>query len=74
MRAHSLRYFIARPNKLSRYEEDLDKLDPIDRVNANLRLLKFHQAEMKAVDMNMEVETASPTLLEKLRQLADGES
>lgn len=78
LRTHSLDYFEPRQVKdeetgkeiiASQFELDIATLAPEDRVSAELRLLKFHTPEMKAVDMDMTVTEASKTIEEKLAEL-----
>lgn len=78
LRAHSLSYFEPKPQKhpvsgemitASDFELDMLLLAPDDRVNAELRLLKFHIPEMKAVDMDMTVNETSKTIEDRLAEL-----
>ena len=48
-------------------------LAPDDRVNAELRLLEFHQAKLKAVDANINTHNVSLTIEDKLRELCEEE-
>lgn len=76
-------YFEPRPRKdeetgaefiASDFEMDILALAPGDRVSAELRLLKFHIPEMKAIDMDMTVSEAAQTIEERLAELAGEES
>ena len=44
-----------------------------DRVSAELRLLEFHQAKLKAVDANINTHNVSLTIEDKLRELCEEE-
>ena len=57
------------PLVMSDYDVDMLQLSPADRVNANLRILKFHTAEMKSVDMDMNISGANITIEGRLRSL-----
>lgn len=82
IRSHSMDYFEPRPIKdektgkeiiVSQFELDILALAPDDRVAAELRLLKFHMPEMKAIDMDMTVSEATKTIEERLAELAGEE-
>ncbi|MBD5307147.1 MAG: hypothetical protein HDS14_05925 [Bacteroides sp.] len=79
IRSHSMDYFEPRPRKneetgqeiiASQFELDIAALAPDDRVAAELRLLKFHIPEMKAIDMDMTVSETTKTIEERLAELA----
>lgn len=82
IRSHSMGYFEPKLRKneetgeefeASDFEMDILALAPDDRVAAELRLLKFHLPEMKAIDMDMTVSEATKTIEERLAELAAGE-
>lgn len=82
IKAHSMSYFEPKLRKdeesgiefeASDFEMDILALAPDDRVAAELRLLKFHLPEMKAIDMDMTVSEATKTIEERLAELAAGE-
>lgn len=82
IRSHSMGYFEPKPRKdeetgvefeASDFEMDILALAPDDRVAAELRLLKFHMPEMKAIDMDMTVSEATKTIEERLAELAGEE-
>ncbi len=82
IRAHSMAYFEPRERTdeetgkefmASDFELDMAALAPDDRVAAELRLLKFHLPEMKAIDMDMTVSEATITIEERLARLAEEE-
>lgn len=70
--AHSLAYYTPDETGVSPFERDLAQLSPADRVMAEIKLLKFHTAEMKAVDATASVSTTQ-TIEAKLRELAEEE-
>lgn len=59
------------PLNLSDFEADMLALDASDRVAAELRLLKFHLPEMKAIDVDMTVNESTKTIEERLAELAE---
>ena len=68
-------YFSPNPRNeggVSDFERDLKLLDPADRVNAEIRLLKYHMAELKSIDMDATI-TTRLTIEDKLRQLSGDE-
>lgn len=79
LRTHSIEYFTARPRTdehgnsfiASDFDLDLAELAPVDRVTAELKLLKFHTPEMKSVDMDMTVDDTSRSIADRLSQLVD---
>lgn len=82
LRTHSIDYFTARPRTddngnnfvASDFDLDIAELSPVDRVTAELKLLKFHTPEMKSVDMDMTVDDTSKTIADRLSQLVDDDS
>lgn len=58
-----------RPLELSDMEVDMLQLRPADRVNAELRLMKFHTPEMKAVDMDIQATVNAKTIEDLLTDL-----
>lgn len=58
------------PVTMSDFEADMIALSPNERVNAELRLLKFHMPEMKAIDMDMTVTDSGKTIEDRLAELA----
>ncbi len=82
IRAHSMSYFEPRARKdpetgiefeASDFEMDILALPPDDRVNAELRLLKFHLPEMKAIDMDMTLTDTAKTIEQRLAELTADE-
>ena len=74
IRAHSVKYFTEPlEDGLTQFEIDQRGLAPDDRVNAELRLLEFHQAKLKAVDANINTHNVSLTIEDKLRELCEEE-
>ncbi len=82
LRTHSIEYFTARPRTdehgnsfiASDFDLDLAELAPVDRVTAELKLLKFHTPEMKSVDMDMTVDDTSRSIADRLSQLVDDDT
>lgn len=74
IRAHSVKYFTeVVAGGLTQFEIDQTRLAPDDRVNAELRLLEFHQAKLKAVDANINTHNVSLTIEDRLRELCEEE-
>ena len=74
IRAHSVKYFTEIVAKgLTQFEIDQMNLAADDRVNAELRLLEFHQAKLTAVDANINTHNVSLTIEDKLRELCEEE-
>lgn len=83
LRTHSLDYFTPKQRitdtggtyMASDFDLDMLILTPDERVNAELRLLRFHTPEMKAIDMDMTLTETTKTIEERLAELAgDDES
>lgn len=70
LRTHSLEYFEHGDGEESAFERDLRELSPAERVQAELRLMKYHTPEMQAVRMDASVEVAK-TIEDKLLELSD---
>lgn len=73
LRAHSLAYFTPdEETGLSLYDKDIAHLEPRERVNAELSLLKFHTPQMQAtaVDMSLSDEGKKKTFAQRLSGLA----
>lgn len=62
-----------KPLFISDFDADMLQLDPEGRVHAELRLLKFHMPEMKAIDMDMTVSESAKTIEERLAELSGEE-
>ena len=58
------------PRVMSDFEVDMYMMDPGERVSAELKLLRFHLPEMKAIDMDMTVTETTKTIEERLAELA----
>ncbi len=84
LRQHSVQYFTpsieekGEDGKLtgrivSQYDLDIAGLDPASRVDAELKLLKFHTPQMQSTSVDVTVSDESRTLAERLARLAAGE-
>lgn len=84
LRQHSVEYFTPRIEEkdengkptgrtLSQYDIDIRSLDPASRVDAELKLLKFHTPQMQSTSVDMTVVDANQTLVERLARLYAGE-
>ena len=84
LRQHSVQYFTPSIEEqddkgnptgrmLSQYDIDVRCLDPADRVDAELKLLKFHTPQMQSTSVDMTVVDDNQTLAERLARLANGE-
>lgn len=83
LREHSLEYFTPKFDEVingkktgrlvSQYEKDLLDLDVANRVDAEIKLLKFHTPQMQATAMDVTLASANATLAERLARLAQGE-
>ena len=72
IKAHSMGYFSPNTRNdggVSDFERDIKLLDPVDRVNVEIRLLKYHMVELKSIDMDATI-THRVTIEDKLRQLS----
>lgn len=58
---------------VSKFDLDLAKLDPATRVDAELKLLRFHTPQMQATSIDMNVADEAVTIVERLRLLANGQ-
>lgn len=55
---HSLDYYQPNPNNLdgkSNFEVDIELLEPKERVDTEIRVLKHHTPELKVVDLGLTV-------------------
>lgn len=57
------------PYVMSDFDVDMLKMDPDERVNAELRLLEFHTPKMKSVDVDMAVQERK-TIEDRLIELS----
>lgn len=84
LRQHSVEYFTPRLEEkdengkptgriVSQYDIDIKCLDPASRVDAELKLLKFHTPQMQSTSVDMTVVDANQTLVERLARLSAGE-
>lgn len=83
LREHSLQYFIPsieekdeKGNKtgrlLSQFDIDCLNLDAESRVDAEIKLLKFHTPQMQSTSVDVSVADMNLTLSQRLAQLASG--
>ena len=57
---------------ISQYDMDIKCLEPRDRVDAELKLLKFHTPQMQSASVDMTVAENSQTIADRLAILASG--
>lgn len=67
--SHSIKYFQPGENGISQFEEDLDAMEPAERVASEIKILKHHTPEMKATDITASVERKK-TIEDRLRELS----
>lgn len=63
-----------KPLVMSDFDVDIAELNAHDRVNAELRLLKFHTPEMKAVEVDLDATVNSNTIEDLLVKLSNEEN
>lgn len=84
LRQHSVEYFtpcIEEKNDngkptgrfVSQFDMDCSMLDPGSRIDAELKLLKFHTPQMQSASVDMTVASDNQTLVERLARLSMGE-
>ena len=84
LRQHSIQYFTLDKEErdedgkptgrmVSQFDIDIAALDPVDRVDAELKLLKFHTPQMQATSVDLNIVEDNRTLSERLARLASGE-
>lgn len=84
LRQHSVRYFTpsieetdehGKPTGqlISQFDIDCSTLDPSSRVDAEIKLLKFHTPQMQSTSVDMTIVDDNKTLSERLARLAAGE-
>lgn len=66
--------FEGRKCTMSDFDKDIAELTPDERVNAELRLLEFHTAKMKAVDVDMSAKVKVRTIEDKLFALCGNDA
>lgn len=84
LRQHSIQYFT--PDKeerdedgkptgrmVSQFDIDIAALAPVDRADAEIKLLKFHTPQMQATSVDLNIVEDNRTLSERLARLASGE-
>ena len=84
LRQHSIQYFTPDRDEIgddgkptgrlvSQFDLDIANLDPVDRADAEIKLLKFHTPQMQATSVDMNIVEDNRTLSERLARLASGE-
>lgn len=84
LRQHSLHYFTPSVEEtdesgkptgrlLSQYDIDISLLDPAARVDAEIKLLRFHTPQMQSTSVDMTVLDDNLTLSERLARLSQGD-
>jgi hypothetical protein len=83
LREHSLEYFTPSIEEvidgkktgrmISQYDKDVKDLAAADRVDAEIKLLKFHTPQMQATAVDLSVAANNVTLSERIARLARGE-
>lgn len=75
LRDHSTAYFTEPvaddPQHRTQFQLDTLELAPDDRVTAELKLLEFHQAKLKAVDANVSTHNVVLTIEDRLEALCE---
>jgi hypothetical protein len=82
LRQHSIAYFTPSIEEedngkktgrtLSQFDLDCMTLDPVARVDAEIKLLNFHTPKMQSTSVDVSVSEMNLTLTERLAQLASG--
>lgn len=83
LRQHSVDYFTPRIEEkddngkktgrtVSQFDLDCMTLDPVSRVDAEIKLLKFHTPQMQSTSVDVSVSDMNLTLTQRLAQLANG--
>ena len=84
LRQHSIGYFTPSIEEkdeegkntgqlVSQFDIDCKCLDPESRVDAEIKLLKFHTPQMQSTSVDMTIVDENKTLSERLARLARGE-
>ena len=83
LREHSIEYFTPNIEEkidgkptgriVSQYDLDCLRLDPVDRVDAEIKLLKFHTPQMQSTSVDVTNASVNITLAERISRLANGE-
>ena len=84
LREHSLSYFTPNIEELdekkkpsgrmvSQFDLDIQALDPASRVDAEVKLLKFHTPQMQTTSVDVTAVTVNTTIANRLSRLAKGE-
>ncbi len=73
LREHSLKYFAPNPDNpegISDFDKDMRAMPTTDRVEAELKLLRFHTPQMQATAIDLSFNEEKQTLAERLARLA----
>lgn len=70
LRDHSLAYFAKDSSGLSQFDKDILELPPDQRVMAELKALRYHTPELKAVDIEASVREVPQSIVELVEELA----
>ena len=84
LRQHSVKYFTPSVEEIddkgkktgrlvSQFDIDCKTLDPESRVDAEIKLLKFHTPQMQSTSVDMTIVDENRTLSERIARLAAGE-
>ena len=85
LREHSVQYFtpdieernehgIKTGRMVSQFDLDIKGLDTASRVDAEIKLLKFHTPQMQSTSVDMTIVDQNKTLSERLADLAAGKT
>lgn len=85
LRQHSVQYFTPSIDEIddkgkktgrlvSQFDIDCKTLDPESRIDAEIKLLKFHTPQMQSTNVDMTIVDDNRTLTERLARLAAGEN
>ena len=83
LREHSIDYFTPRIEEedetgkktgrmVSQFDIDCKSLDPVSRVDAEIKIMKFHTPQMQTTNVDVSVVDMNVTLTHRLAMLASG--
>jgi hypothetical protein len=73
LREHSEAYFAPNPNNegsISDFANDLAAMAPRDRADAQIKLLEYHTAKLRSVDVDMAITDTDEAIDQRLARLA----